>query len=225
MPLTDQEIRNALYFGPVTEILQKLVDTNEFNTAVDNSVIDTRMAAQELVLRFLSFMIFDISEYKKDDEMDSFLSDTMQVINRSLNPDVNSGYIYTLSNGRNNVFGFDKNLEQKFLISMERAAKLFLNCAFRITTPAKKALGKTRSPINKSLFEVWSVILAKMDESDFEKMEKNRWLLYQNLDNEFDNNNSLRNYVSKDSLKITGIKGRYEIINKIINDVLKEGDK
>jgi len=223
LPLTDQEIRNALYFGPVTELLERLVETDEFKTAVDNSVNDSRMAAQELVLRFFSFMIFDINEYKKDDEMDSFLSDTMQVINRTLNPDSNFRYIYTLSEGRNYKFGFDKNMEQMFLVSMKRATKLFKNCAFRITTPAKKALGKTRSPINKSLFEVWSVILAKMKESDFEKLDRNSTLLYQRLDGELDNSNSiLRNYISKDSLKITGVKGRYEILNRIITDVLKE---
>ena len=226
LPLTEQEIRNALYFGPVTELLEKLVETNEFKTAVDNSVNDSRMAAQELVLRFLSFMIFDISEYKKDDEMDSFLSDTMQVINKTLSPDSNSRYIYTLSNGRNYLSVFDKNLEQKFLISMKRAERLFSNCAFRITTPVKKASGKTRSPINKSLYEVWSVILAKMNECDFEKLERNRWVLYENLDRYFDDSNSpLRNYISKDSLKITGVKGRYEILNIIIRDVLKEENK
>jgi hypothetical protein len=226
LPLTEQEIRNALYFGPVTELLERLVETDEFKTAVDNSVNDTRMAAQELVLRFFSFMIFDISEYKKDDEMDSFLSDTMQVINRTLNPESNSMYIYTLSDGRNYKFCFDKSMEQKFLISMKRAAKLFMNCAFRITTPTKKDLGKTRSPINKSLFEVWSVILAEMDENDFEKLNGNRCLLYQNLDREFDDSNSLlRNCISRDSLKITGVKGRYEILNRIIRDVLKEKNK
>jgi len=226
LPLTEQEIRNALYFGPVTEILERLVATDEFKTAVDNSINDSRMAAQELVLRFFAFMIFTSSEYKKDDEMDSFLSDTMQVINNSLNPETNYKYIYTLSDGRNFTFGFDKNLEHKFLISMRRAAKLFINCAFRITTPAKKMLGKTRSPINKSLFEAWSVILAEMDESEFNILDKNSSLLYQYLDKEFDDSNSLlRNYISKDSLKITGVRGRYEILNRIIRDVIKEANK
>ena len=226
LPLTDQEIRNALYFGPVTELLEKLVETDAFKTAVDNSVNDSRMAAQELVLRFFAFMIFNINEYKKDDEMDSFLCDTMHIINKSLNQDLFAGYDNTISGNRIAAHCFDKNLEQKFLISMERASRLFLNCAFRITTPAKKALGKQRSPINKSLFELWSVLLAEMDENDFKILEKNKVQLYQHLDTEFENNNSLlRNHIGKDSLKVTGVKGRYEIINRIIRNTLKEGDK
>jgi hypothetical protein len=226
LPLTDQEIRNALYFGPVTDLLERLVDTDEFKIAVDNSINDSRMAAQELVLRFFAFMIFDISEYKKDDEMDSFLSDTMQIINRTIKPESYSKNNNSFLVYRNVTHDYNEDLEQKFFVAMKRAALLFSNCAFRITTPAKKASGKQRSPINKSLFELWAVILAEMSKSDFDKLEKNKYLLYKNLDAEFDNNNSLlRNYIGKDSLKIPGIKGRYEIINKIINNILEGSDK
>jgi hypothetical protein len=80
LPLTEQEIRHALYYGPVTALLKELVETIEFQKAVDHRVNDSRMAAQELVLRFLSFSIMGIDEYHKDEEMDSFLSDTMQII-------------------------------------------------------------------------------------------------------------------------------------------------
>ncbi|MCL1994398.1 MAG: DUF262 domain-containing protein [Spirochaetes bacterium] len=223
LPLTDQEIRNALYFGPVTELLEKLVDTNEFKTAIDNSVKDSRMAAQELVLRSFAFMVFDISEYKKDDEMDSFLSDTMQLINRAIEPKAYSKYNNPLSVNRNATRNFDDSLKKEFLAAMERATQLFENCAFRITTPIKRDWGKQRAPVNKSLFELWTVILAKMTESDFEKLKKNKSLLHKKLDAEFDSNNSmLRNCIGKDSLKISGIKGRYEIVNKIVQQVLME---
>jgi hypothetical protein len=53
MPLIEQEIRHALYCGPATDLLKKLVDSKEFVSATDNSVKDSRMAGQELVLRYL----------------------------------------------------------------------------------------------------------------------------------------------------------------------------
>ncbi|GBU26707.1 hypothetical protein R84B8_00217 [Treponema sp. R8-4-B8] len=226
LPLTDQEIRNALYFGPITDLLAKLVDTKEFQTAVAGSVKDTRMAAQELVLRFFSFSIMNINEYKKDDEMDSFLSDAMQILNRLIDPNTYSKNKMSLSCERNYSTTPINDIEHKFITAMTRATDLFDNCAFRITTPSKNKKGVQRSPINKSLFESWSVLLSRMDKNDFNILNRRKELLFKKLDAEFDNKNSLlRNYIGKDSLKITGIKGRYEIIGNIIHEVLKEENK
>jgi hypothetical protein len=226
LPLTEQEIRHALYFGPVTDMLARLVDTNEFQKAVAGSVNDSRMAAQELILRFLSFSIMNISEYKKDDEMDSFLSDAMQILNKLIDPDFYTRNGMILSGERNYSKITLNDMEQKFFTAMTRAENLFANCAFRITTPAKNKRGYQRSPINKSLFELWSVVLSNMNQNDFEILNHEKQLLFEKLDAEFDNKNStLRNYIGKDSLKVVGIKGRYEIIGNIIHKVLKEGKK
>ena len=225
MPLTDQEIRHALYFGPVTELLERLVESEQFKAAVDDSVNDTRMVAQELVLRFFAFMVLGMGEYKKDDDMDSFLSDTMQVINRSIKPQAYSMYQGASSGNRNETHRYDEGIEKLFFIAMERASILFQTCAFRITTPAKKASGKIRTPINKALFEAWSVILAKMPESDFVRLEKNKEFLYENLDYEFDTGMSLRNHIGKDSTKVAGVKGRYDALNEIIARTLRREEK
>jgi hypothetical protein len=223
LPLTEQEIRNALYFGPITKLLAELVETNEFKKAVDNSVIDSRMAGQELILRFLTFSIMERNEYKKNDEMDSFLSDAMQVLNELIDPSFYSKNIMLLSAKRNYAAITIDDMKSKFFTAMTRAYELFANCAFRITTPRKKNMRPTRSPINKSLFESWSVILSGMEQGDFEILNKRKELLFEKLDAELNNENSkLRNYIAKDSLKITGVKGRYEIIENIIQNVIKE---
>ena len=226
LPLTEQEIRHALYFGPVTELLARLVDTKEFNNAVAFSVKDSRMAAQELILRFLSFLIMNTSEYRKDDEMDSFLSDAMQILNKLIDPDFYSKNGMILSAERKYSTITVNEMEQKFFTAMTRARELFANCAFRITTPAKIKKGGWRSPINKSLFELWSVILSRMDQHKFDALNLKKELLFEKLDAEFDDKNYvLRNYVGKGSLKVTGVKGRYETIEKIIKAVLSEGEK
>jgi uncharacterized protein with ParB-like and HNH nuclease domain len=148
LPLTEQEIRHALYYGPATELLKRLVDTEEFQLATDKSVKDSRMAAQELVLRFFAFSLNRVEDYKEKDDMDSFLSKTMQMIN----------------NGNGKV----RSVSEKFLVAMKRAKELFDRFAFRISTPSSgKAI---RAPINKSLFEVWSVTLANMGIDDFNKL-------------------------------------------------------
>jgi len=224
LPLTEQEIRHALYFGPVTGLLSDIVETKQFQTAVDHRVKDSRMAAQELVLRYFSFAMMNITEYKKDDDMDSFLSDSMQLINQIMKPEhyrKNNNQLFFVRNIENN--NIDK-IKSKFFVAMERASELFENCAFRITTPAKYKREKYRTPINKSLFEAWSIILSNMTENDFEKLKNNKELLYKEIDDEFDNKESLlRNYIGKDSLKVSGVKGRYDVLKKIIKKVIKDG--
>jgi hypothetical protein len=223
LPLTDQEIRHALYFGPVTELLARLVETNEFNEAVAYSVKDNRMAGQELILRLLAFGIMSTSEYKKDDEMDSFLSDAMQILNKLIEPNYYSKNGMILSSERKYTTISKMDMEQIFLTAMTRAKELFANCAFRITTPSKHKRGVQRSSISKPLFELWSVILSNMNQNDFDILNRKKEYLFEKLDTEFDNKNSvLRNYIGMASLKITGVKGRYDIIGKIVQSVLKE---
>jgi hypothetical protein len=220
LPLTDQEIRHALYHGPVTELLKELVASREFQNAVDHRVNDSRMAAQELVLRFLAFSILGIGEYRKDEEMDAFLSDTMQIINLLMSQkQYGDGKVTLLSRTISNVS--IEAIRAKFLQSMNRAVELFENCAFRISTPLRIRNSNTsRTPINKSLFELWAVILSDMGAVIFEELKEKKELLYKKLDEEFANNESpLRRYVGQDSTKVVSVKGRYDIIKGMVNDI------
>lgn len=60
MQLTSQEIRNALYGGPATHLLNDLSTTIEFKKATTYSVKDNRMEDKELILRFLAFHLRSI---------------------------------------------------------------------------------------------------------------------------------------------------------------------
>jgi hypothetical protein len=217
LPLTEQEIRHALYNGPVTDILKKLVETEEFQNAVDHRVKDSRMAAQELVLRFLAFSVMGIDEYRKDEEMDAFLSDAMQIINS-----LKSG-VTGVSVERKIV---NKNIDQiqaKFILALIRARTLFIDRAFRISTPEREG---SRTPVNKSLFELWSILLSDMTERDFEMLNSNKDCLHKELEKEFsDNESNLRKFIGKDSTKVAAVRGRYEIVRGIIDKVIKEKRK
>jgi hypothetical protein len=219
LPLTEQEIRHALYYGPVTDILKELAETIEFQNAVDHRVKDSRMAAQELVLRFLSFSIMGIDEYHRDEEMDSFLSNTMQIINDLKSHDLgNSGSLVKREIINKDIDG----IREKFVLAMIRAYDLFRKSAFRISTPLMRGR-VSRTPVNKSLFELWSILLSEMTERNFTILKEKKEQLYEALENEFSSNESnIRKFIGKDSTKVTGVKGRYEIIGKIIDTVIKE---
>jgi hypothetical protein len=220
MPLTEQEIRHALYYGPVTELLKELVETEEFQAAVARSVNDSRMAAQELVLRFFAFSVMGTDQYRKDEEMDSFLSDAMQIINNLKNHYTHMEAITGTSSERKILNRDIDSIRKKFIISLVRARELFDNCAFRISTP----LRKNRTPINKSLFELWSILLSDMSGHDFDMLKMNKGALYEALEGEFsDTESNLKKFIGKDSTKAAAVRGRYEIIRGLINKIIKEG--
>ncbi|MFH1113328.1 MAG: DUF262 domain-containing protein [Pseudomonadota bacterium] len=134
LPLSAQEIRHALNQGPVTEYLKRLAHSDEFQQATYGGVSDNRMAARECALRFLAFTITPPEEYKAAD-FDSFLSDAMGTVNKMSDTE------------RDNLSG-------RFMRSLKAAHKIFGEAAFR-----KPGQVPRRSPINKALFEVWTVTM------------------------------------------------------------------
>ncbi|MBC3921022.1 DUF262 domain-containing protein [Undibacterium sp. CY18W] len=137
MELTAQEIRNALNKGVVREFLQEVAKAREFSTATTNPVNDTRMQAQEMVLRFFAFYLHPWQEYaSKNDGLDKFLTQTMRELN-------------TLSEAERG------DLDKKFRQAMDCSRAIFGGDTFR-----KPQMDGRRKPINKALFETWSVNLA-----------------------------------------------------------------
>lgn len=88
--LNNQEMRNALYQGKATKLLEKLANDEAFKNATGNAVSPTRMKDRYMILRFLAFCLWKdkrltdregkIVEYKSD--IDEFLGKTMDYINR-----------------------------------------------------------------------------------------------------------------------------------------------
>jgi hypothetical protein len=141
MPLSAQEIRHAIFQGTATRFLRELAESTEFRVATDYSIRDERMADRECVLRFVAFYMMEPRNYRQD--LDTFLSEAMQLLNKSTDQ--------TLA-----------DLRSAFLATMTLARQLFGRYAFRkLYGP-----GLWRNPINKALFEAWSVNLAKLNSAE-----------------------------------------------------------
>ncbi|MGH7497086.1 MAG: DUF262 domain-containing protein [bacterium] len=195
LPLSAQEIRHALNQGKATQLLAELADSNEFKLSTDYGIRDQRMADRECVLRFLAFAIVPYSEYKVPD-LDAFLNDRMAKINQLMNRDL-------------------KNLKDRFLHSMKAAREIFGNLAFR------KYYGKqfSRHPINKALFEAWSVNLDKLTDDQLQRLisrkdtlMKKFILLMQNTDFE--------KAVSQGTGDVSKVRLRFSRIEALIQEVL-----
>jgi uncharacterized protein with ParB-like and HNH nuclease domain len=213
MPLSSQEIRNALYVGKSTELLKTLSNTKEFKLATNNSVKDSRMADKELILRFLSFIVIDYTNYKKTLGINSFLSNAMIIINSY--PEFESrDFVKMIKEGQVKKEDININcisqIEVLFKLGMQRTFEVFGDQSFR-----KSYYSEKKFPINKNLFEMWGVLLSKLNPNEFSVLIKNK----ERLISEYIE--LLKDYVfdkdtSRDSMKATSVQRRFKNIKKLI---------
>ncbi len=215
-PLTPQEIRHALYGGSSTKLLLELSKDESFLEATGNSVKPLRMLDRELILRFISFYIRDFTNYPKSNDMDAFLSDTMRIINGF--PSLTSKDLKKIlpdDNAKSKILIKDVDIiKETFIKTMIRAFQVFNEHTFR------RSIGiSRRTPINKSLFEVWSVLLANLSEDEFVHLmnNKNEFLVEYSklLDTD-----SFINSISQDSWKYSGVTYRFTTLSKLIKSYI-----
>lgn len=214
MPLSSQEIRNALYGGAVSELLQELAQQGVFKKATGNSVKDLRMEDKELLLRFLSFIIRPPHTYKKTQTIDTWLSDTMIIYNsfpylksRDLIRRERESMVQ-ISDVR--VLSKDEIIDI-FLMAMRRARKMFGDHAFR------KSYGKMRRrPINKCLFETWGVLLGNMSDAVFTKLFAHRNQFMSDYSELLDDDKFII-AISRDSMRPSSVSLRYGKLESLIN--------
>ena len=214
MPLTQQEIRHALYQGKATKLLKKLVEIDIFKEATCNSIDDSRMGGRELILRFIAFSIFRYEDYPRSNNMNDFLNNIMILINKSF--DKASVADIFPENKVKLLADNIKTLETRFKSAMYRAKNLFQKHAFR----GSLSRGDRRSPINKTLFETWGNILADLDEKSFKTLRKNKKQLISEHQKLWRNPKFLNN-VARYAWKHSAVQHRYKALNELVDKFSK----
>ena len=145
LPLTAQEIRNAIYKGSWRDRVRGLAQSPRFLSATEYKIKQERMEDMELVLRFIALYTLD-GNRPDDQNLDDFLNDTVET--------------------RCNRWTEDKwrNVEAAFYRALSAARKVFDRFAFR------KYFGpdQYRRPINRSLFETETVLLARHSDNELD---------------------------------------------------------
>jgi hypothetical protein len=199
LALSGQEIRHALNQGKASKLLVQLAESNEFKKAIDYGIRDDRMADRECVLRFLAFVRTPYTSYKYDKEInsfDSFLNKAMADMNKMSDEEL-------------------EHLQYRFLRAMVAAFDIFGKDAFRKrykdTAP--------RSPINKALFESWSVNLDQLNDDQIQSLKERKTILRRNFITLM-NDRAFNDAISQGTGDINKVKLRFSAIGRLINEVL-----
>jgi hypothetical protein len=158
LPLSAQEIRNAVLPGVWREDARRLYTSSEFLSATEKSIKGERMEDVELVLRFLAHYELNGEERFPDQNLDDFLNDYAE---------------------RSNSFGVSgrEMACNAFIKAMRFAPTVFGKHAFRKYYVA----GEARKPINRGLFEAESVVLANFTEDELQRLSHNQPLVLQKV--------------------------------------------
>lgn len=138
--LNNQEMRNAIYQGQATELLDALKNAQVFKEATDHSIRSRVMKDQHVILRFLAFYLWrkgelreengNLVDYKSD--IDSFLGKTMEYLNAC--PATNL-----------------EDLSAVFVQAMRNAFRILGSDGFRVSSYVPK---ERRTSVSMALFEV-----------------------------------------------------------------------
>ncbi len=198
--LNNQEMRNALYQGNATKLIDRLAEKDVFVEATEHSIPVNHMKDRYLVLRFVAFYLWqrhvtidpdtnEALDYRSN--IEDFLGKTMRFLN-CLNPE-------------DELF---EELDTRFTRAMELAIQLLPSGGFRLPS----SQGKKR-PINMAFFESFSYLLSRLNVDGKLRHRQIREVYMQLICDAAYLDSLIR---SVDSGRQT--EKRYEIINRLIRE-------
>ena len=190
--LTPQEIRNALNQGIPVDFIRDLAATPEFKRFL---ISPKRANDEDFITRFVSFYLHPPSEYIPD--LESFMSRCMKELAELSEQERES-------------------MKEKFLQAMETAWHIFADDAFR----KRYSPGDRRKPMNKSLFEAWSVALASLDRVRAKQLIARKEQVQENFMELLNDDPDFERSITSGTGKVAMVNKRHTEINRIIRQVL-----
>lgn len=159
--LNNQEMRNALYQGNATKLIDELSELDIFKKATGNSIESKRMKDKYIILRFIGFFLYrshNLGKIEYQGNIDEFLAQVMNFLNelnnynKELIADIRLAFKKSMFFAHNNygadIFRFDNlNGENKRPINMalfESLAYLFVLCCDKSKIPSKESIEKLK---------------------------------------------------------------------------------
>jgi len=193
--LTPQEIRHALNQGVPADFVAKLAQEESFIEATCELISPDRMEDRDFVTRFVSFYLTPYQEYEPD--LDTFMTKGMKAIKTKTT--VESRHI----------------IKSDFIKAMNTAITIFGNDAFR----KRKNKEDRRKPLNKALFETFSVAFSHLNERETGKLIQQSDILKEKF--VIINNDTRFEYsLSSGTGQKESVQIRFGEIQRIINETI-----
>ncbi|MBS1648039.1 MAG: DUF262 domain-containing protein [Bacteroidetes bacterium] len=197
LTLNSQEIRHALNQGIPAQFVAELAELDEFKFATDEALKPKRMLDREFVTRFLAFYLHPYPEYVPD--LDTYMNSAM-------------GELKKMDDAQR------QKIKSDFVQSVLLAKSIFGDWAFR---KADKYPDK-RKPINKALFEVWSVSLAKLEDFQRKTLEERKEILFKKSIELVKEDAMFFDSITTSTGNKSSVAYRFSSIEKIIHATLEE---
>jgi hypothetical protein len=195
LPLAPQELRQAINPGKSIEILKKLANSQEFEKVTNLSKKrKERMDDREFVLGFIAFTLTSYENYPVKKGRDYFLHETMKKLNKIED-------------------SLEIEIESKFIRAMQAADNIFGEDAFRKITENQTK----KSPVNKALFEGWSVTLSNLNDKELEILINKKEILKEKFLQKMKDDS---NFIKSVSQAASKVQYRFSEIEKIVQQVL-----
>lgn len=196
LTLNSQEIRHALNQGIPAQFVAELAELDEFKFATDEALKPKRMLDREFVTRFLAFYLHPYPEYVPD--LDTYMNSAM-------------GELKKMDDAQR------QKIKSDFVQSVLLAKSIFGDWAFR---KADKYPDK-RKPINKALFEVWSVSLAKLEGFQRKTLEERKEILFNKSIELVKEDAMFFDSITTSTGNKSSVAYRFSSIEKIIQETLE----
>ena len=194
VPLTPQEMRNALYQKKATDLLKRMVKLDSFHNATGGKISSKRMTDCDFANRFLAFYLY-IKEY--DGNLDEFMGDTLAKVNRMSQQEIDD--IYN---------AFDK--------SMRLCFDLLGETAFKRPDPNNQGCFLK---INKAIFEVLSVSIANLSVQERDQLVRQAVQFKNALYDLFTQEDFIKSCTSG-TAKVPQVVYRHSHVQKLIKDII-----
>lgn len=191
--LTPQEIRNALNQGIPAQMVREMADYEEFRRATSYRIPKERMEDGDFVTRFLGFY-GGYAAYQPD--LDTWLNKGLALLKKKTEAE-------------------REQIKTDFKKAMNAAHELFDDDAFR----KRYDEADRRKPINKALFDTWSVNLAQLSSDEINVLKRRKHELHQGFI-ELMNVEEFDSAVSRSTGDLVSVRRRFEGVAALIQRTL-----
>lgn len=205
VPLTRQQMRNALYTGKATNFLKTAASSKEFAKATGNALstkknIDS-MRDREVVNRFLAFTIQEWTTYVNDADStyDDFLGSALDKFNKADQ-------------------AVQSEIENQFIRSMKLNYLIFEKHSFRKSLTESTDV---RKPLNVAIFDVLSVLIPKWTDKT---IKKNLIQIRKEIKSLF-SSEKFANTVTSGTTDTERVRSRFDLTYKTLKKVLNDPDR